>query len=82
MENNDKDPKFEVVDHVKILKYKSIFAKGYIPNWPEEVYVINKAENAVLWTYIKEDLMVEKMLESFLKKNCTRQIKESLDLNK
>ena len=82
MENNDKDPKFEVVDHVKILKYKRIFAKGYAPNWSEEVYVINKAENAVLWTYIKEDLMVEKMLESFVKKNCARQIKESLDLNK
>ena len=77
MENNDKDPKFEVVDHVKILKYKSIFAKGFTPNWSEEVYVINKAENAVLWTYTKEDLMVEKMLESFVKKNCTRQIKES-----
>ena len=28
-EDNDKDPKFEIVDHVRILKYKNIFAKVY-----------------------------------------------------
>lgn len=28
-EDNDKDPKFEIVDHVRILKYKHIFAKVY-----------------------------------------------------
>ena len=31
-EVNDKDPKFKVGDHVRISKYKNIFAKGYIPN--------------------------------------------------
>ena len=29
-ENNDKDPKFKIGDIVKILKYKNIFARGYI----------------------------------------------------
>ena len=29
-EVNDKDPKFQVGDHVRISKYKNIFAKGYI----------------------------------------------------
>ena len=29
---NDVDPKFKVVDHVRISKYKNIFAKGYMPN--------------------------------------------------
>ena len=28
-----KDPKFKVVDHVRISKYKNSFAKGYTPNW-------------------------------------------------
>ena len=28
-----KDPKFNVDDHVRISKYKNIFAKGYTPNW-------------------------------------------------
>ena len=40
---NDKDPKFKVGDHVIISKYKNIFAKGYTPNWSEEVFVIKKS---------------------------------------
>ena len=32
IENNDKDPKFNVSDHVRIFKYKNIFAKVYAPN--------------------------------------------------
>ena len=31
-EVNDKDSKFKVGDHVKISKYKIVFAKGYTPN--------------------------------------------------
>ena len=49
-EENKKDPKFQVGDHVRISKYKNIFAKGYAPNWSEEVFVINKINNAVPWT--------------------------------
>ena len=49
-EENKKDPKFQVGDHARISKYKNIFAKGYAPNWSEEVFVINKINNAVPWT--------------------------------
>ena len=35
--NNDKDPKINVGDHVRISKYKNIFAKGYVANLSEEV---------------------------------------------
>ena len=35
-ENNEKNPKFNVGDHVRISKYKNIFAKGYVPNWLED----------------------------------------------
>ena len=38
----DKDPKFKAGDQVRISKYKNIFAKGYTPNWSEEVFVIKK----------------------------------------
>ena len=41
-EINDKDPKSKVGDHVRISKYKNIFAKGYMSNWSEEVFVIKK----------------------------------------
>ena len=30
-ESNEKVPKFKVNDHVRISKYKNIFAKGYAP---------------------------------------------------
>ena len=48
-DSNEKDPKFKIGDHVRILKYKNIFAKGYIPNWSEEVFVMSKIKNTVLW---------------------------------
>ena len=47
-EVNDRDPKFKVGDHVRISKYKNIFAKGYTPNL--SVFVISKIKNTVLWT--------------------------------
>ena len=55
-EINNKDPKFTVGDHVRISKYKNIFAKGYTPNWSEEVLVVSKIENTVPWTYVINDL--------------------------
>ena len=41
-EVNDKDPIFQVGDHVRISKYKDIFAKVHTPNWSEEIFVIKK----------------------------------------
>ena len=41
-ELNNKDPKFQVDDHLRISKCKIIFAKGYSPNWSEEVGLIKK----------------------------------------
>ena len=46
-EINYKDPKFKVGDYVRISKYKNIFAKGYMPNWSEEVFVIDKIKSTV-----------------------------------
>lgn len=36
VEKNDKDPKFKTVDHIKISKYKTIFTRGYTPNWTKK----------------------------------------------
>ena len=46
-EVNDKDSKFKVDDPVRISKYKNIFAKGYTPNWSEEIFVVSKIKNTV-----------------------------------
>ena len=41
-ESNEKDPKFKVGDHVRISKYKNIFAKGYTPNWRKKFLLLKK----------------------------------------
>ena len=67
-ESNEKDPKFKVGDHVRISKYKTIFAKGYTTNCLEEVFVISKIKNTVPWTYIISDLNGEEIVDSFYEK--------------
>ena len=67
-EPNEKDSKFKVGDHVRISKYKTIFAKGYTTNCSEEVFVISKIKNTVLWTYIISDLNGEEIVDSFYEK--------------
>ena len=67
-EVNDKDPKFKVGDYVRISKYKNIFAKGYMPNWSEEVFVISKIKNTVPWTYVINDLNGEEIIGTFYEK--------------
>ena len=64
-----KDPKFKIGDHVRISKYKNIFAKEYTQNWSEEVLVIKEVKNTV---------PLKKLLEHFMKKNCKKQIKKNL----
>ena len=64
----DKDPKFKVGDHVRISKYKNIFAKGYTPNWSKEVFIISKIKNKVPWTYVINDLNGEEITGTFYEK--------------
>ena len=45
----DEDPKFKIGDIVRKSKYKNIFAKGYVSNWSEKVFVIKKVKNTVPW---------------------------------
>ena len=47
-EINDKVPKFKIGDIVRIPKYKTIFARGYVPNWSEELFLIKNVKNTVL----------------------------------
>ena len=67
-EVNEKDPKFKVVDHVRLSKYKNIFAKGYMPNWSEEVFVVTKIKNTVPWTYVISDLNGEEIIGTVYEK--------------
>ena len=76
--SNDKDPKFQVGDHVRISKYKNTFAKGYTLNWSEEAFVIKKVKNTVPWTYVINDHNGEEIIGTFceteLQKNKSKRI--------
>ena len=75
---NNKDPKFKIGDHVRISKYKNIFAKEYTPNWSADVFVIKKVKNTVSWKYVINDLNGDEIIGTFYKKNYKRLINKNL----
>ena len=83
-EVNDKDSKFKVGDHVKISKYKNIFAKRSTPNWFEEVSVIKKVKNTVPWTYVINDLndLNEEIIGTFYGKELQKTNQEEYRIEK
>ena len=53
---------------LEFLSTKIFFAKGYAPNWSEEIFVIKKVKNTVSWTYVINDLNNEEIIGSFYEK--------------
>lgn len=47
--------RFKAGDYVRISKYKSIFAKGYTPNWTTEIFQITKVQQTNPATYLLKD---------------------------
>ena len=80
--NNNKDPKFKVGDYVRISKYKNIFAKRYMPNWSEEVFIIKKVKNTVSWTYVINDLNGEEIIGTFYEKELQKISQEEFRIEK
>ena len=68
VENNDKYPKFGVYDHVRVSKFKNIFAKRYAPNWSEEASLVKLLKNTFPWIYIIEDLNGKKVVGTLYEK--------------
>ena len=81
-EVNNKDPKFKNGDHVRISKYKNIFAKRYMPNWSEEVFVIKKVKNTIPWTYVINDLNGEEIIGTFYEKELQKTNQEEFRIEK
>ena len=77
--SNKKNPKLKIGDRVRISKYKNIFAKGYAPNWSEEVFLISKIKNTVPWTDVVSDLKGEKLLKDFMESNSRKLVKKNLE---
>ena len=84
-EINNKNPEFKIGDIGRISKYENIFAKGYVLNWSEEVFVITKVKNSVLWTYVNSDFKDKETVRTFYEKELQkpkRINKKSLELKK
>ena len=72
---NKKDPKFKVGDHVRISKYKNIFAKGYIGL--NKFLLLIKLKIQSLGLMLLMILMVKKLLEVLMKRNYRRLTKQN-----
>ena len=79
---NKKNPNFKVGDYVRISKYKNIFAKGYTPNWSEEVFIISKIKNTVSWTYVINDLNCGEITGSFYEKELQKTNQKKFRIDK
>ena len=64
-EHNKKSARYNVGDRVRISKFKNIFAKGYTPNWSTEIFIINKVNDTVPYTFNLKDLNGEEIIGSF-----------------
>ena len=80
-EHNEKDTtkssssersRFKVDDRVRISKFKNIFAKGYTPNWSREIFIVNKINDTVPYTYNIKDLNGKEIIGSFMIENYKR----------
>ena len=73
-EHNEKDSKFKVSDRIRISKFKNIFAKGYTPNWSKEMFIVDKINDTVPYTYNIKDLNDEEIIGSFYDKELQKNI--------
>ena len=73
-EHNEKDSRFKVGDSVRISKFKNIFAKGYTPNWSKEIFIVNKINDTMPYTYNIKDLNGEEIIGSFYDRELQKSI--------
>ena len=73
-EHNEKDSRFKVGDRVRISKFKNIFAKGYTPNWIKEIFIVNKINDTVPYTYNLKGLNGEEIIGSFYDRELQKSI--------
>ena len=81
-DSNEKEPNFKVGDHVRISKYKKIFAKGYTQNWSEVICIISKIKNTVPWPYAISDLNDKPITGSFYEKEMEKTSQEKPNIKR
>ena len=66
----------------EFLKHKNIFAKGYAPNWSEEIFIVSKIKNTVPWTYVISDMNDEEIIGTFYEKELQKTNPEKFRIDK
>ena len=61
---------------------QNIFAKGYTPNWSEEVFVIKEVKNTVPQTYVINDLNGEEIIGTFYEKELQKTNQQEFRIEK
>ena len=65
-----------------MFKYKNILANVSTPNWTEEVFLINNSKRMYRGQILLVMSTFKKFLVRFMKKNCEKQAKQSLELKR
>ena len=73
-EHSKKSARFNVGDKVRISKFNNIFVKGYSRNWSTEIFMVDKINDTVPYTYNIKDLKGEKIIGSFYDKELQKTI--------
>ena len=66
--------RFKLGDRVRISKFKNIFAKGYTPNWSKEIFIVDKINDTIPYTYNIKDLNDEEIIGSFYDKELQKNV--------
>ena len=69
-----KDSRFKVGDRVRLSKFKNIVAKVYTPNRSREIFIVNKINDTVPYTYNIKYLNDEEIIGSFYDRELQKNI--------
>ena len=64
----------KIVNKFNNIYHSNIFAKYYIPDWSEEVFVIKKVKNTVPWTHVLNNLNGEEVVGTSYEKELQKMV--------
>ncbi|XP_029678802.1 uncharacterized protein LOC115244925 [Formica exsecta] len=57
--------RFKIADPVRVSKFKTIFEKGFTPDWTTEIFRITKVQRTISVTYLLKDSRGEQIVGGF-----------------
>jgi len=77
-----KEPKFKIGAKVRITKKKTIFQKGYLPHWTEEVFTVSHIQYTDPPTYKVTDYSGEEIQGTFYEQELQKTSQEIFRIEK